>query len=297
MHTTSQSKMRLYPVGVWLVILGLIFGTEYGVMLLLPSIVQERSARMVESTVDSIALTVIVAPALWWLIVRPLQLALSLQARFLADSLRRVELERRHLARELHDGVGQSMTLLVSGLRSLREGLGAAEVCRRSHELHQLAQTVLKDIKKLSLGLRPSLLDDLGLAPAIERVVNDIRQTQPLEVTVDLEAIAGRRLPECVETALFRIFQESMNNAVKHAAAHRVWVQIQRDKGTIALRVRDDGRGIPTATLTDRPPPNGHLGLVGMHERAALLGGKLSINAVPGGGTCVVAQIPEKGNP
>lgn len=291
----GDSGLWTHPVAVWLMILGLIFTVEYAVMLLLPVAMPEQPSRILESAVDSIVLTVVLAPVLWWMVVRPLRQALRLQARFLVHSLASMENERRHIAHELHDGVGQSLTLLVSGLRSLRGNSNEADLCRRAADLQQLAHTALKDVKTLSLGLRPSLLDDLGLAPAIERVVADIRRNQPLTVTMDLDAVAGLRLPSNVETALFRIFQEAMNNVVKHSGARRAAVQIRRDNGMVILRVSDDGRGIAPEFVGGGSPAADHLGLTGMRERAALLGGQLTIHSAPGQGTCVSAVVPEGG--
>lgn len=292
MHRLSPSGPRIHPIVLWLVVLGLIFATEYAVMVILPWLLPQSPMRLLDATIDSVLLTIVIAPALWWMVVRPLQQAMSLRTRFLTQSLANIEAERRHIAHELHDGVGQSLTLLVSGLRSLPEGLDRTDLCRRSQDLQQLAQTALKDIKKLSLGLRPSLLDDLGLAPAVERIVADVRENHPLDVTADVAAVAGQRLPESVETAVFRILQESISNIVKHSGARKASVKIRLDRETVVLEVTDDGVGIDPAILNAPHQAAGCLGLLGMRERAAVLGGQLEIESEPGRGTRLLAILP-----
>ena len=116
-----------YPVAVWLMLLGVVFATEYVVMLVLPLVLAKHSSRALEAGVDAVLLTVMLAPALWWTIVRPLTEVIRLRTQFLADLFAHIEQDRRQTAHELHDGVGQSLTLLISGLRS-------AKVCRVTEE-------------------------------------------------------------------------------------------------------------------------------------------------------------------
>lgn len=290
-HAQTWSS-RIRPVGVWLSILALIFAAEYGVMLLL-TLLPQQPPRWLEAAADAVVLTLLLAPVMWWMVVRPLRQAMRLQSLYLERLLAGVEAERRRLAHELHDGVGQSLTLLVSGLRSWRAEVEDPNSCRRSQDLERLAQTALKDTRKLALGLRPSLLDDLGLAPAIERVIADVRENHPLDIKVDVAALADRRLPETVETAIFRVFQEAINNIMKHSGARHAAVRLGSEDGMITLEMKDDGCGIPPERL--QGPADDHLGLIGMRERTALLGGELSIDAMPGRGTRIVARIPERG--
>jgi signal transduction histidine kinase len=139
------------------------------------------------------------------------------------------------------------------------------------------------------------LLDDLGLAPAIEQVAADVQENhRPLELTVDVDRVAGKRLPDTVETAVFRIFQEVLNNTVKHSAARRATVQVRLEGPRVVLRMTDEGRGFDAGRLANLLPGSEHLGLLGMRERATLLGGTLLVDSRPGNGTRVTFSIPRK---
>jgi signal transduction histidine kinase len=280
---------------VWLVVLVLISATEYTVMLVLPWLLPTDLSWLSKSVVDSVLLTIVVAPVLWWTVVRPLQQMISIRTRYLTELFSNIEAERRRMAHELHDGVGQSLTMLVSGLRTLRAGPDRPDLAERLLALQQAAEVALRDIRQLSLGLRPSLLDDLGLGPAIEQVAADVQENHyPLELTVDVDRISGKRLPDTIETAVFRVFQEALNNTVKHAAARRASVQVRLEGSRVILDMADDGRGFDVERLTKLAPGYGHLGLLGMRERAALLEGSLVVDSQPSCGTRVTLTLPGK---
>jgi len=284
------NRITRSPAWVWLVVLGTVFTTEAGVMVVLPWLFPERASPWLEATVDAVLLTLILAPLLWWLVVRPLQDVNRLRTEFLGDLFTHMESDRRQTAHDLHDGVGQSLTLLVSGLRSAHETISDQDVARRCRELQHLAQQALVDVKRLALGLRPSLLDDLGLAPALERLTADVRANHPIKIALAVDAISGERLPAAVETAAFRIVQEALSNVVKHAAATTARVNLHRRNGTLIIEIIDDGNGVAPAALRGHNP--GHLGLTGMRERATLLGGEFSVEPLPEHGTRVIATIP-----
>jgi len=275
------------------VVLGAVFMTEAVVMVALPWVLPADPPRILEATVDAVLLTVVVAPLLWGLLVRPLREANRVRADFLADLFASIEADRRQTAHDLHDGVGQSLTLLVSGLRSAIPGVSDPDVARRYLEFKQLARQALADVKRVALGLRPSLLDDLGLAPALERLAVDVRANHPVEVTLDVLAVEDVRLPSAVETTLFRIAQEALANVVAHATAAHATITVRRRGSTVELDVTDDGVGIPPAILNGRNP--GHLGLTGMRERATLQGGELTIHSSPGSGTRLSVRLPVEG--
>lgn len=281
------------PLWVWLVVLGTVFAAEAAVMAVLPWMLPDDSPRWATAAADAVLLTLVVAPVLWSLLVRPLREANRVRAEFLAELFRHIEADRRKTARDLHDGVGQALTVLVSGLRSASAQAASDDAVRRCADLKQMARQALEDVKRLALGLRPSLLDDLGLAPALERLVADLCRSHPVEVDLDAGEVAGVRLPEAVETAVFRIAQEALSNVVAHARASRVTVRVSREAGAVVLAVSDDGVGVPAGVRTGRRP--GHLGLTGMRERATLLGGVMTLESAPGQGTRVVVKLPVGG--
>jgi signal transduction histidine kinase len=218
---------------------------------------------------------------------------IRLRTQFLADLFAQIERERRQTACELHDGVGQSLTLLISGMRSAKSCRVIEEFTQRLHEFQHLAENALTEVKQLALGLRPSLLDDLGLAPALERLVEDVRAHHPIAISLDAAAMVEARLSEQVATAVFRIVQEALSNVVKHSKARQAAITVRQIDGNVRVEVSDDGCGIESARL--RALPTTHLGLRGMRERTALLGGEFGLDSAPGHGTRITVTIPDEG--
>jgi signal transduction histidine kinase len=201
------------------------------------------------------------------------------------DALRRVvaaqELERQRLARELHDETGQALTSILLGLRQL-EGAEQESVAR----LRELVVATLQDVRRLAVELRPKVLDDFGLVPALERLTASFAEQTGLEV--DLEATAiSERLPSEVETAIYRVVQESLTNVVKHSHAHRVSMLVTRADGRIKVVIEDDGTGFdPSAARDDG------IGLIGMRERIGLLNGTFAVESGESSGTTVALEVP-----
>ena len=215
--------------------------------------------------------------------------AVDLSERIARDSLRRVveaqELERRRLARELHDETGQALTSILLGLKGLEERMDDSESREAAEELRELVVSTLQDVRRLAVELRPSALDDFGLVAALERLTGSF--AEQTGIAVDFQtALAEERLPEEVETALYRIVQESLTNVVKHGRARRVSILLARNDGVVKALVEDDGQGF------DPAEPTGGSGLVGMRERLALLGGRLAVESAPDRGTTVAAEVP-----
>jgi len=281
------------PWQTWVLVLLLISLVEWGLMLLLPRLLPAGVPRLVEAWCDSALLLIVLAPVLWWLLMRPLQRSHGERELFLRDLFATIEQERRATARDLHDGVGQGLTLLVTRLRSLKADMPASELDRRLTELRELSQATLAETRRLAQGLRPSLLDDLGLVPAIERVLAEVQGPNMPHVSSDLRALAGVRLPEQVETTLFRQFQEALQNAIRHAHASQVEVRLLRQPASVILEVVDNGRGFEMAAVSEYPTGEApHMGLAGMSERAALAGGRLTLESAPGKGTSVEVELP-----
>jgi signal transduction histidine kinase len=217
-------------------------------------------------------------------------IAVDLSRRVARDALRRVvsgqELERRRLARELHDETGQALTSILLGLRGVEEAGDPNKMRAAVADLRELVVGTLQDVRRLAVQLRPKALDDFGLVPALERLVQTFSENSGIHV--DLEAQLGEeRLPNEVETTLYRIVQEALTNVVKHAEATRVSILLVRRDGSATAVIEDDGRGFDPASTT----PDS-LGLEGMRERAELHDGRLTIEATPGAGTTLVAEVP-----
>jgi two-component system, NarL family, sensor histidine kinase DevS len=217
-------------------------------------------------------------------------IAVDLSRRVARDALRRVvagqEVERRRLARELHDETGQALTSILLGLRAVDEADGGEAVTKAMGDLRELVVATLQDVRRLAVQLRPKALDDFGLVPALERLVQMFSESSG--IAVDLEAqLAETRLPSEVETTLYRIVQEALTNVVKHAEADKVSILLVRRDAAVTAVLEDNGRGFaPDTVKTDS------LGLEGMRERAELHDGRLTIETSPGSGTTLVVEIP-----
>jgi signal transduction histidine kinase len=217
-------------------------------------------------------------------------IAVDLSERVARDSLRRVvagqELERRRLARELHDETGQALTSILLGLKAVEEARNEEALADASRALRELVVATLQDVRRLAVELRPKALDDFGLVPALERLVQTFSEGTGIDV--QLEARLGEeRLPGEIETALYRLIQEALTNVVKHAHATTVSILLVRRDGRVTGIVEDDGRGFDPAEAR-----GDGLGLVGMRERAGLVGGRLTIEAAAGSGTTIAVEVP-----
>ena len=201
------------------------------------------------------------------------------------------EEERSHLARELHDEIGQALTALKIQLETLARASNgrAAEA-----QLKQGAQTTgvaLERVRQLSLSLRPSQLDDLGLEAALRSHLHSQALIGGLVPHFDASEAPGSLEPQ-VETACFRVAQEAITNILRHAGASNVWLSLQGDAARLRLSVRDDGAGFDLDAARRRAAASGSLGLVGMEERVALVGGRLELHSAPGKGTDLIATFP-----
>jgi signal transduction histidine kinase len=203
------------------------------------------------------------------------------------------EAERQRIARDLHDETGQSLTAIGMGLRGLSSRLGSRnkEAFGNLHKLEALTADSLKELQRLISDLRPSHLDDLGLSAALRWYANRIQEHSPLSVRVDILG-EERDLDETMKIAIFRIIQESLNNIIKHAHATHVNIHLQFEDKNVRINVRDNGIGFDLDGIKHRHTTRPSLGLAGMEERAALLGGSVCVQSRPGYGTEVEVLIP-----
>jgi PAS domain S-box-containing protein len=214
--------------------------------------------------------------------------ASSEQLRNLAAHLLSVrEEERTRISREVHDELGQSLTAVKMDLAWLARRLpqGNAQTLKRISSTGQLADSIIQSIRRISTELRPAVLD-LGLAAAVEWQVQEFQARSGILCKVRLltrEVVASN-----ASTAMFRIFQETLTNVARHAKATRAEVVLEKQRNRLVLLIRDNGRGFDQA----KPSLSKSLGLLGMRERAAILGGQVNISSAPGKGTTVTAWIP-----
>jgi two-component system sensor histidine kinase UhpB len=212
-----------------------------------------------------------------------------------AQVLRAQEEERRRIARELHDETSQALNALLLSIEMAQDVLRTAasyadgeleEALRRLQASKQLTTQTLDGIHNLAFDLRPTILDDLGLEPSVRWYAKRQSETYGIDIAVEVDGL-DERLPDQTEVALFRVIQEALTNVAKHASASHAHVRLQRGDEGIELTVQDDGSGFdPEQTHGDR------LGLFGMQERVALLGGSLDIATRRGAGTTLQVRVP-----
>ena len=205
------------------------------------------------------------------------------------------ETERRHLARELHDEVGQALTVIEMNVQALLASPGADALVPRLKQSLEVVERVQEQVHDLSLNLRPSMLDDLGLEPALRWCAERQAALAGLQAEVRADPLA-QRLDPMIETECYRVAQEALSNVVKHAKARTVTVELSKndEDGQLHLSVRDDGIGFDVAGLREQAVRGASLGLLSMEERATLAGGGLEYHSTPGQGTEVHAWFPLK---
>jgi PAS domain S-box-containing protein len=200
-----------------------------------------------------------------------------------------LEAERRRTARELHDELGQSLTALKMDLESLRSGLppGHPELVERTQAMHALLDGTIAATRRIAADLRPLMLDDLGLAAALDWLTHNFSNHTGIATDLVIDDSVAQ-VPEPIASALYRITQESLTNVAKYAHATTAEIRLERDGDWVQLLVRDNGRGIDAADQDKR----GAFGLLGIRERVSLLGGDVAINGARGQGSELCARIP-----
>jgi len=236
--------------------------------------------------------------------IASLQLTLARMARQIRayqDSIRRYlgaltqgqEDERRRLARELHDDTVQSLIALDQRVQLAQHAMktGAPDTAERLAEVRRLTASLIEEVRRVIRALRPIYLEDLGLLTALEMLTQDIEKTTGIRGTFRTEGAAVRLRPQH-EIAAYRIVQEALNNVARHAGASAVRVEAAFIAGSLVGRVQDNGKGFTAPRGAGDLAASGHYGLLGMQERAELIGARLSIQSAPGAGTTVELQLP-----
>jgi len=218
---------------------------------------------------------------------------LEAEARLAALSHRVLEVqetERREVARELHDEIGQALTAVKLGLEALRRAPGSRVDPAAFTDSLELVENALQQVRSLTLDLRPGVLDDLGLAPALRWLAERQQKLTGIRLETDIDLPAAR-LDPAIETACFRIAQEAITNSLRHAGPQRVSLSARVGDGTLSLVVADDGAGFDLAAARAAGAAGRSAGLTGMEERARLAGGQLEVRTARGGGTEVRARF------
>jgi chemotaxis family two-component system sensor kinase Cph1 len=202
------------------------------------------------------------------------------------------ESERQRIARELHDSLGQYLTVMKLDLDSIGSHEEASAAIRaRIERLKAITIGAGQEVNHLAWEIRPTALDDLGLQTAVEQYLEEWSERASLEFDLHLK-LNGRRLPASVETALYRSLQEAIRNVVKHAEASRVGIILEANETEVRLIIEDDGKGFDWAAQRDGITPSSRLGLLGVRERLALVGGTLEVESKPGAGTTMLLHVP-----
>ena len=201
------------------------------------------------------------------------------------------EAERREIARELHDEIGQSLTATRINLRDLGQQTTSAPLQERVAATEEIISELLGKVRQMSLDLHPSVLDDLGLVPALRWCVRTRAGGSPLQVRLDLPEHLPR-FDDMAEITLFRVFQEALSNVLKHAGAAHLDVHLEYTDGRLRLDIKDDGKGFDAAAARRAALSGKSLGLLGMQERVRLAGGEIAMDSAPGRGAEVRVSLP-----
>jgi len=217
--------------------------------------------------------------------------AVDLSRRVARTTVQRIvggqEQERRRLSRELHDETGQALTSILLGLKAIEDARGTDRFPAALADLRELVVATLQDVRRLAVELRPKALDDFGLVPALERLTSAFAEQTGIAVHLE-SRLPEPRLPPEIETVLYRVVQEALTNVVKHAHAEHVSVLLHARQGRVAIVIEDDGRG-----FTESDETTG-IGLLGMRERVALVGGTVAVESSAGTGTTIVVEVPQE---
>lgn len=284
-HHRPQAEAHTSPVRIFAVVLVAVFVVELLIMVLGTQLSASRRSGLGFALVDGALLVAALSPALWMLVVRPLRSLVAERGALLAQALRVQEDERLRVARDLHDELGQRQVAALLAIAAAGRAGTLEEARERAEAARELVAGAIESTRRLARGLAPGVLDDLGLQAAVERICEDMQASGSLAVECTVH-IGSQRLARSVEIAAYRIVQEALANVARHAQAQRARVAVALEGDCIVVEVSDDGRGLTGGS-------SGGLGLAGMRERAAALGGSVTIGVGDEGrGTRVRAVMP-----
>lgn len=246
----------------------------------------ERERRLLESLADKAGIAIANAGLYEDLLNKEKELERLTDARTEAE-----EMERRRIAREIHDGLGQMLSAIKFNVEVLEDAKGLDETdIRKLADIKHLLDRVMTEAREISHNLMPSVLEDFGLKPALQLLCESVGNRLGIPITFQFHG-AEERLANTLEINLYRIAQEALNNISKHAHAKSASVQIHRDKVGVRMTIEDEGEGFAPLMPRERAEKGG-MGLISMRQRASTFGGSFTIESHPGGGTTVVVEIP-----
>lgn len=289
---------RLQAAGDWRpstlfwIVLALIFSVEVSVMLVLPYALPGEEGKTYYAILDACLLTSVLSPLLWRLVVVPLQVLAATRLRLLDRIMEAQEAERGRIARDLHDSLGQLLTCLQVGLRAVEESTDDAALRVRLQALRDVGSETHNEIRRISSGLRPTVLDDVGLQPALERHCEDVNRTQAAKAVFSVSGQLTNRLPRSIETTCYRIVQEATTNSLRHGHATEISISMIIEPLALKLIVKDNGDGFDPQVEVDRRGTLKHVGLWSIRERVGLLGGTVSLESDRGAGTTLSVSLP-----
>lgn len=280
------------PIWIFVLVLVITFAVEGAIMLLLPFVPSWSKTAWIQGLADATILTLVMAPVLWLLVVKPLRRLSESRGQLLHSLFERQEQERARIARDLHDEIGQQLTALLVGLGTVESANDLQTAQQLAHNLRKIGGTAHDEVRRLARGLRPGVLEELGLVAAIERLCEDFEQVHGVTVRLKVSAPANGELSLPLETSLYRILQESLTNVARHAQANSVNVTLTRNGDVVTLTVEDDGRGMHDATYGLPVLGRRSLGLDSIRERALMLQGECIIRNAKSGGLLVQVTLP-----
>lgn len=286
------------PIRVFVIVLAVVFAVELSIMFVVDTLDDAGVPRVLVSLLDALVLVVVLWPVLWLFVVRPLRATIAERRAFLSRTLTIQEEERSSLARDLHDELGQTQTAVLLGARSIMNAATLADAKERAAEVARMASSTIESSRRIARGLAPGVLLDLGLAIAADRLCEEIASASGIEVERTIR-LGARRLDSEIEITAYRVLQEAMNNAVKHARATHLRVVLGSSGAALRLVVSDDGVGMPAGATGAR----GGFGLEGMRQRVMLRDGSIEIRSQPATsisgaqGTTITATLPLREEP
>jgi signal transduction histidine kinase len=279
-------------MSVFALVLLVVFCAEGAIMLALPRLSGPWHGTLADGLLDAGLLTLVTAPVVWILAVLPLRRSFEARGALLQRLFETQEQERAHVARDLHDGVGQHLTALLVGLRAIEDASDTAVARARARELREVAALAHEEIRSLARGLRPVVLEELGLVSALERLCADFERIHDAKASLRCQGPAVRRIDPGAEDALYRIAQEALTNVARHAGAREVQVELRQDDDSTTLSIRDDGRGFEVEGAEAAAARQRGFGLASIRERARALGGEVVLRSRPGRGASLEVRLP-----